>query len=302
MLNHKLTIVSVNYNSESLLLDLLNSIKNSTNIDFGIKVIVVDNASNLDSLERLKKIKWITLIGSDKNLGFSGGNNLAVPYIEGEYVWFLNPDTYVEPDTISFMVKYMDNHREVGVATPKLVLPNGTFDKNCHRGFPTPWNSLCHFLGLGKLFPRSKSFSGYYMGNLSPTKEAEVDVVGGSSLLVRREVGEQIGWWDESYFMYGEDIAFTYEVKKRGYKVMYVPQVIVHHHHGASSGLKKSSSSVTRASKETKLKSTAATIAAMRIFYNKYYSGKYPFLLTNTILLGISVVGSLRIIRIKLFG
>lgn len=298
----KLTIVILNYNTRELVHDLLTSIKNSTGIDFGIKVIVVDNASDDGSVEALKKIKWIKLIPSPENLGFAKGNNLAVPHIEGEYTWFLNPDTVVEPDTLAYMVRYMDSHPEIGIATPRLELPGGKLDKNSHRGFPTPWNSLSHFLGLDILFPHSKTFSGYYLGHLSTRTESEVDAVGGSSLLVRTEVGEKIGWWSEDYFMYGEDIDFAYKVKELGYKVMFVPQVLVHHYHGASSGLKKTSKAVTKASRETRLRATQATIDAMRIFYRKYYQNKFPPFLTSLVLLSISLLGKLRVVKIKLFG
>lgn len=296
----KLTIVIVNYNTKELILDCLKSIRNSSDIDFGIKVVVVDNASTDNSVEPLRKLKWITLLTSSQNRGFSQGNNLAIPHFEGEYIWFLNPDTVVDPKTISYMIHYMDLHSGVGVATPKLILPGGKLDKNCHRGFPTPWNSFCHFTGLGKLFPQSKFFSGYYLGYLPTDRDTEVDVVGGSSVLVRREIGEKIGWWDESYFMYGEDIAFTYEVKKQGHKVMYLPEVVIYHYHGASSGLKKTSQKVTTASQETRLRSAQASINAMKVFYAKHYKNKYPSFITFIVLSAISLFGLIRILKIKL--
>lgn len=302
MLKTKLSIVIVNYNTRDLILDCLTSIKNSEGIDFGVKVIVVDNASQDGSVEELAKLKWITLIPSSANLGFAKGNNLALKELDGEYVWFLNPDTVVEPNTIAFMTTYMDNHPEVGMATPKLVLPDGKLDKNCHRGFPTPQRAMWHFLGLDLLFPKSALFAGYYLGNLPADQESEVDVIGGSSVLIRRSVGEDVGWWDETYFMYGEDIALAWEVKQLGLKVMYVPGVYIHHYHGASSGLKGSSASVSKASKETKIRSAQATVSAMRIFYKKYYQGKYPPLLTRLVLFTISALGILRVLRLRLFS
>jgi len=298
----KLTIVILNYNTKELVTDLLASIKNSTAIKFTIKVIVIDNASTDDSVKTLQQIKWIQLIESHENLGFARGNNLSLPYLEGEYTWFLNPDTVVEPNAIAYMIQYMDDHPSVGMATPRLELPSGKLDKNSHRGFPTPWNSLSHFLGLDIIFPRSKTFSGYYLGHLDEKIESQVDVIGGSSLLVRTDLGQKIGWWSEDYFMYGEDIDFAYKVKQLGYQIMYVPAVLIHHYHGASSGLKPTSKSVTKASKATKIRSAQATIDAMRIFYRKYYQDKYSPLLTNSVLFAISALGFIRMLKIRLVG
>lgn len=295
----KLTIVTVNYNSAPLVADLVQSITNSQNVNFKIKTIVVDNNSTDDSVVKLKKIAGITFIESRANKGFAYGNNLARPEFEGQYVWFLNPDTAVESDTIAYMIDYMDSHPDVGLATPKLVLPNGKFDKNCHRSFPGVWSSLTHFMALDKVFPRSRLFSAYYLGYLSEGTEAEVDVVGGSSALIRREIGEKIGWWDEDYFMYGEDIELAWQVKSLGYKVMYVPEVIVHHYHGASSGLKKTSQAVTVADATTKRRAVLATTEAMRIFYQKHVASTKPGLVNQLVYLGIYLMEKLRLVTLS---
>jgi GT2 family glycosyltransferase len=298
----KVSIIIVNYNTQELVLDCLESIKNSINIDFGVKVIVVDNASTDSSVNELKKLRWIELIENSSNTGFAKANNLAIGKIEGDYVWFLNPDTVVEPNTIATLVGYMDKNSDVGIVTPKLTLPDGSLDKNCHRGMPTPWNSFCHFTGLSKILPKSRLFSGYYLGHIPENVETEVEVVGGSSVLTRRDIGEKIGWWDETYFMYGEDIAFAYEVKKAGYKIMYVPSVTIHHYHGASSGLKKTSKQVSKATKETKIRSIKAGTNAMKLFYRKYYRDKYSSVVTTFILFTISLLGSIRMAKITILG
>lgn len=251
----KLSIITVNYNSKTLVKELVDSI-NKSKIDFGIKIIVVEN-----SQEDLSDIAGITYLKNKGNLGFSNGNNLGVTQAMGDYVWFMNPDTTVDPDTIAFMINYMDKHPEVGIATPKVVLQNGKLDRNCRRMFPTPINALKRFLGL----------DGYFI-TTPENQEVEVDSVMGSSLLVRRTLGEKIGWWDEDYFMYGEDLEFCWQIKHLGFKIMYVPNVIVHHHHGASSGLKKTSQNVTKANNETRKRSILASTEAMRIFYKKHYA------------------------------
>lgn len=279
----KLTIITVNYNAKELVKELVSSVKNSKT-DFGIKHIVVENSD-----EDLSDISGITYLKSGSNAGFSRGNNLGVTKAEGEYVWFLNPDTTVDPDTINFMIQYMDGHQEVGVATPKVVLLNGTLDKNCRRVFPTPLNSLKRLLGL----------SGYFV--LTPeNEEVEVDSIMGSSLLVRKSIGDKIGWWDEDYFMNGEDLEFCWQVKALGYKVMYVPDVVVHHHHGASTGLKKTSQHLTKATNEVRIRTILGSTNAMRIFYKKHYEKKNNFLINNLIYFGIWCLEQIRIIKIRI--
>jgi GT2 family glycosyltransferase len=274
----KLSIITVNYNSKELVKELVSSI-NKSEVDFGIKIIVVEN-----SQEDLSDIAGITYLKNKGNLGFSNGNNLGVTQAVGEYVWFLNPDTTVDPDTIAFMLEYMDKHPEVGVATPKVVLQDGRLDKNCRRRFPTPLNSLKRFLGL----------EGYFI-NTPEDWETEVDSVMGSSLLVRRVVGEKIGWWDEDYFMYGEDLEFCWQVKHLGFKVMYVPNVIVRHHHGASSGLKQTSQHITKANNEIRKKSILGSTNAMRIFYKKHYSGN--IFQDTFVYLGICLLERIRLMK-----
>lgn len=275
----KLSIITVNYNSKTLVKELVDSI-NKSNVDFGIKIIVVEN-----SQEDLSDISGITYLKNKGNLGFSNGNNLGVTQAMGDYVWFMNPDTTVNPDTIAFMISYMDNHPEVGIVTPKVILQNGKLDRNCRRLFPTPVNALKRFIGL----------NGYFV-TTPEDREVEVDSVMGSSLLVRRTLGEKIGWWDEDYFMYGEDLEFCWQIKHLGYKIMYVPNVVVHHHHGASSGLKKTSQNITKADNSIRRQSILATTNAMRIFYKKHYAGN---IFTDWLIyFGIWCLEKIRLIRL----
>jgi GT2 family glycosyltransferase len=280
--NSSLTIIILNYNVRPLLVQCLNSIfrdpqsKNWT-------IIVVDNASTDDSVSYLKKhySKKIKLIPSDKNLGFSAGNNLAVKFIPTPYTLFLNPDTLVPPRTIPFMLKFMNSHPRVGASTCRVELPNGHLDDSCHRGFPTPWNAFSHFCGLAKLFPHSQLFTGYSLGYLlnknaiqthagdtsgrDPNsahsddhwrstggketrgrtrieKPHPIDACNGAFMLLRTKIGKQLNWWDEDYFWYGEDLDFCYRIKQAGHQIFYVPQVKITHFKGASSGLYSPSS------------------------------------------------------------
>src|SRR3990167_10403248 len=299
MTNIDLSIVVLNFNSSSYLLRCLNSIKKSYLPNLTIEVIVVDNNSSDGSQKILKKTKISELkfkyILNPDNYGFSKGNNIGVKGASGKYVLFLNPDNYVKKDTLKTIYKFMENNSTVGVCCPRLDLPDGTLTSASHRGFPTPWNSFTYFSGLQKLFPRSKLFSGYTKGwLLDSNKPHEVDAISGGFFFVRRAAAEQVGWWDEDYFLYGEDIDFCYRLKEKGWKVMFLPKVSVLHYHGISSGIKKHSSNLSLASEKTRLRALKASTEAMKIFYKKHYQKKYPYLLNVGVLFGVDILNFLR--------
>lgn len=295
-----LSILILNYNTKDLLADCLKSIKKAKPNHYTTEVIVIDNASTDGSPQMVEeKFPWVKLVTSRKNLGFAKGNNLGIPESSGRYILFLNPDTIVFPEVLDGMIDFMDKHPKAGVSTCKVELPNGNLDEACHRGFPNPWNAFCHFSGLERLFSKSQIFSGYYLGWLPLAKTHEIDACVGAFLLVRREVGEQINWWDEDYFWYGEDIDFCYRVKEIGFKVYCVPEYKIIHYKGASSGIKKQSESISTASRETKIRSAKASTQAMRIFYQKHYFTKYPKLLTWLVMGGINLLEKRRLKGIK---
>ncbi len=291
-----LSIVILNYNTSQLSVDSISSIEENyleETKSGKFEVIVADNASPDDSLKafhdykKTTKIKEFQVIDNKDNIGFAAGNNKAVSKAKGRYVLFLNPDTIVHPKTLTRMIEFMDENMDAGCATCKIEIPSGGIDEASHRGFPTPWNAFTHFSGLEKLFPKSNFFAGYTQGFKGFDTIHEVDSVSGAFLLVRREVGEQIGWWDEEYFFYGEDIQFCYNVKKLGYKIYYVPDVSILHYGGVSSGIKKQSHRITTADKTHKKTMQGHRFNAMKIFFNKNYKGKYPKPITWVVHKGI---------------
>lgn len=308
-----LSIVILNYNVRDLLLNCLESIfKNKTNKD-NWQIIVVDNASSDGSVEEVKK-RWkiaasrlggtrndkvIELIESRSNLGFAGGNNLAIPYIKAPVVLFLNPDTAIVGDVIQKCLEKLLSNPEFGALTCKVELPDGRLDYSCHRGFPTPWNSFAYFSGLSKLFPKIKLFSGYTASYLNISEEHEIDCCTGAFLMVRKIACEQIKYWDTDYFFNGEDIEFCYSLKMKGWKIYYYPKIKIIHYKGSSSGLWKSAK--VEVSKELKIKSVLYGIEAMRIFYMKHFYKNYPPLFRDLILMGIKFLGHYRKARIWIF-
>ena len=289
-----LSIIIVSYNTRDLITKCLDSIKETAR-SISFEVFIIDNGSTDDSVEVIKKYvkedksQKTHFVENDKNLGFSKANNKAMKNAKGRYVLFLNPDTVIYPRTLDYMVKYMDENKQVGAATCELIMPNGEIDDASHRGFPTPWNSFNHFSGFSKIFPHSRIFSGYSQGWKDLNKTHEIDALAGAFMIVRREAGDQVGWWDEDYFFYGEDLNFCYDLIKRGWKIMYVPEVSILHYKGVSGGLKKVSKEITTASLETKKRATKARFNAMKIFYKKNYEDKYPKFLTKLVMFGISL-------------
>jgi GT2 family glycosyltransferase len=284
-----LSIVIVSYNTKDFLIKCIESIEETAK-DLAYEIIVVDNASTDGSQELVKeKFKDVVLIANKENLGFSKANNIGIKKTSGRLVLFLNADTLIYPLTLKQMIDFMDSHKDAGATTCKVEMPNGRIDDASHRGFPTPWNSFCHFTGISKLFPRSKTFGGYNLSYLDLSKTHEIDALAGAFMLVRREAGKKVSWWDEDYFFYGEDLDFCFMLKQNGWKVYYVPEVSILHYKGVSGGIKKISKEVTTANRETRKKAQTERFKAMRIFYRKHYENKYPFIVTKLVYLGISL-------------
>lgn len=282
-----LGIVILNWNTSALLKRCLETVYASTGV-FSYHVVVVDNNSPDDSAEMVRRdFPQVELIVSEVNGGYSYGNNLglrALGYKDPgrapdapRYALLLNPDTEVPPDALYDMVKFMDSRPDVGVAGPKLVLPDGSLDKACRRSFPTPLVSLYHFAGLGKLFPNSPRFARYNMSYLPVDQEAEVDSVVGAYMQVRREALEAVGLLDERFFMYGEDLDWAYRIKSAGWNVVYHPQVVVKH--------------VKRAASRQSKRAQMEFWRAMLLFYRKHYQTTTPLWLHSLIMTGLLLKG-----------
>jgi len=284
-----LSIIIVNYNTEEFLKRCINSLLDSISKKINYEIIVVDNASADGSVEAIQNSKF-KIIENKENVGFSKANNQGIKISkESKYVLFLNPDTIMQNQTIGEMIEFMENHKDAGAATCKVLMPNGKIDDASHRGFPTPWNSFSYFSGLEKLFPKSKLFAGYSLGWMDFNSAHKIDALAGAFMLVRRKAGEQAGWWDEDYFFYGEDIDFCYMLKQKGWKIYYVPAVSILHYKGVSGGIKGVSKDISTASNQTKINATNARFTAMRIFYKKHYVKKYPWIITQLVNVGISI-------------
>lgn len=299
-----LSIIILNYNSVDYLKKCLESIKKSDIGNYQYEIIVVDNCSTDNSIELAKKFKipntkYLIL---NTNLGFAHGNNQGLKEIDPKtrFVLFLNPDTIVQKDTFKKMIEFFDQNKNVDAATCQIDLAlTGKIQPECHRGFPTPWNSLCHFSGLSKLFPNYKFFSGYFLGHLNKNIPHQIDACVGAFLMVKKEVGDKVNWWNEKYFFYGEDLDFCYQLKKQGYKLFFNPDCKITHFQGISSGLISKSKHLSKASRTTKIKIAKASTQAMRIFYQENLLSNYPLIIKPLVMSGIKLLEFQRIFKAK---
>lgn len=299
----KLSVIIVSFNTISLLDECLQSIEEAQQPSGGLEVIVVDNASADGSQEMVvEKYPQAHLIALKENIGFSAANNRGAMQAEGEYLLFLNSDTRLHEDALIPPLEYLEGQPRVGAITVRLYYPNGQRDPDNHRGFPTPWNALCHFSGLSKLFANDPRFNGYFLSYADFDQIHAVDVIAGSYMMMPRLVYDQLRGWDETYFFYGEDIDFCYRIGRAGYKIIYYPHVEVLHYKGASSGLRKESADIAQPPRETRIKVAQESVRAMKVFYRKFYSEKYPAWVTGFVLAGIQVRGWLRILKHQLMG
>lgn len=305
-----ISIVIVLYNAKDVTIKMLRSLEEALEEckkeNITCETVAVDNGSTDGVSDEVEKnFKWLKLLRGE-NVGFSEGNNRGIQKASNsKYMLFLNPDIVLDKNTIVEMFKYMekDKNGDIGLSTCQVDLWSGGLDWDSHRGFPTPWRAMCYFIGLEKLAklsgikPLMALFGGYHLLGEDFNRIHQIDVCLGAFMLVRREVGESINWWPTDYFLNGEDVDFCYQIKEiKHKKIMYAPITKIVHFKGASKGTKSASSKITKATKEQKTVSINSGIAAMKIFYDKYYVNKYPYLLTKLIHLGIQLLHLKRLI------
>ena len=229
-----LAVIIVSYNVRSFLEQTLRTVVDASE-GLRVELIVVDNASTDESAEMMReRFPEARLIANAENMGFARASNQGFAHAHGRYVLFLNPDVVIHRDTLRTMVGFMDDRPEVGAAGCKLLLPDGQMELACRRSFPTPGVAFYKIVGLANLFPHNRRFGAYNLTHLDPNQEHEVDALSGSFMMVRHDTLEQVGSWDERYFMYGEDLDLCYRIKRAGWKVWYVPATEVVHFHGES--------------------------------------------------------------------
>ena len=179
---------------------------------------------------------------NQNNLGFAKANNIAMRVSKGEYILLLNSDTVVKDDCLGKCISQMDKNPRLGALGCKVVLPDGSLDHACKRGFPTPKASLYYLL---KLYKKNPIKYGLYDAlHLQVDETGEVDCLMGAFMLMPKDVLNKVGLLDEDFFMYGEDIDLCYRIKESGYQILYYPSAQIIHHKGGSSKKEKNQSNL----------------------------------------------------------
>ena len=263
----KLSVIIVNYNVKYFLKQCLASVYGSDRrladgSELEFDVWVVDNDSVDGSMEMVRRdYPQVQVIENHENVGFARANNMALAKATGDCMLLLNPDTVVERDTFVRCADFMAEHPDCGGLTVKMVDGKGNYLRESKRGFPSPAASFYKISGLTRLFPHSKRFAAYYMGHLGEDDINEIEILPGAFLMIRREVYDKIGGLDESYFMYGEDIDYSWSIKLAGWKNYYLPTTRIIHYKGEST-------------RKGSMNYVYTFYNAMSIFVRKYFSGK----------------------------
>jgi len=227
-----LSIVVVNWNVRDLLRRCLRSIFAAPSP--APEVIVVDNASSDGSAEMVRaEFPQVALIANADNRGFPAGNNQGLAVARGRYVMTLNPDTEIAGAAPGRIVAYLDAHPEIGALGPQLHNPDGSIQSS-RRRFPTFATALFESTWLQGIAPRGV-LRRFYVDDVPPDRTQEVDWVTGACLVVRREVLDRVGGFDEGFFMYSEELDWCKRIKSAGWKIVYLPEAQVIHHAGKSS-------------------------------------------------------------------
>jgi len=241
----KLLVVIVNYRTPNLIIECLKSMINEVNSLPGTNCVVIDNASDDGSAEQIQEaiIKngwndWVSLIVSERNGGYSYGNNIAISQaLKSDHppanFLLLNPDTIVRPAAFQVLVDFMDNNPKVGIAGSRLEDPDGTPQRSAFR-FHTALSELDGGLRLGIV---SKILSKWVVAPEVSDLACETQWVSGASMIVRREVFEQVGLMDEGYFLYFEEVDLCWRSQRAGWSCWYVPESRIVHLVGQSTGV-----------------------------------------------------------------
>ena len=272
----KLSIILVNWKTKDITRNALLSIYKETK-DINFEVIVIDNNSQDGSVEMLKKeFPQAVLIENIDNKGFGKANNQGLKITKGEYLMFLNTDVIILDGALNKLLDYLGSHSDVMLVGPRLLNRDLTFQHACRRTLPNPVNSLFHLSGLTKIFKKNRLVNQYKQYNLSPDITGPTAALSGAAMMFRRQVYEEIGGFDERFFMYGEDLDFCKRVLDKGWKKVYVSEARIVQFGGQSRSKRK-------------VKSLINFYEAMWLYYRKHFYNSHSLVLNLIIWLGIQV-------------
>jgi len=278
----KISVLIVSYNVKNYLLQAIDSVKKSK---YGglIEFIIVDNNSFDGTSLSLKNLHpEIPYIQNQQNIGFGKGINQAAKKSRGEFLFILNPDTIIQEDTIDKLVHYLVENPQVGMVGPKVLNADGSLQLACKRSIPSISVSLPKMLGLSKLFPNNKWAGRYNLTYLDENQTHSVDAISGSAMMIRKSIFDQLNGFDESFFMYGEDLDLCKRIIQSGYEIHFTPITQIIHYGGESV-------------RSARFDSINAFFNSMTLFYKKHFS------MSTSIILSMFIKGGIWIKKISAF-
>jgi len=256
----QLSVIIVSYNSMQLLENCLFSVQKAMLTIKG-EIIIVDNNSNDGSKENLvAKLPGAKFIFNNENLGFAKACNQGFKISSGDYILFLNPDTVLSETCLTDCISFLEKNKDAGAIGVRMLDDKGKFLKESKRGLPSPSASFYKLFGLTAIFPRSKTIAKYYQGHLPQNENNLVEVLSGAFMMINRAVFEKVNGFDETFFMYGEDIDLSLRISQLGFKNYYLGKVSITHLKGGSTTYN--------------YKYVNDFYGAMKLFVKKHYNDK----------------------------
>jgi N-acetylglucosaminyl-diphospho-decaprenol L-rhamnosyltransferase len=267
-------VVVVSYSSRELLRNCLASLAAHPPRS-GARTVVVDNASSDGTVDMVRaEFPDVELIAAQRNLGFAAATNVGIGRGTAPYVLALNPDTRMTEGALDHMVELMESNASIGIAGCRLELEDGTFDHAARRSFPTPLSALAHFTRIGRLDYAPTSLAQYRAPSV---ERGTVDAVNGAFMLIRRKALDEVGLFDEGFWMYMEDLDLCYRFAQAEWVTWYEPDVTVVHVKAGTSGRFRNS------------RLDYAFHYGMYRFYRKHYAASRNRLLNLTVYAAIAI-------------
>ncbi|MGZ4976613.1 MAG: glycosyltransferase family 2 protein [Methylobacter sp.] len=223
-----ISAIIVNYNAGELLRNCVDSLLNCPQ---DIEIILVDNASTDGSLDALLGLPQVQIIKNPANLGFSTACNIGARVASAPYLLFLNPDCLFKPGTLLSLLEALNADQRVGMVGGLLINSDGTEQAGGRRAVPTPWRSFVRAFGLvrfSECWPRL-FFDFYLHKQPLPDHAIEVEAISGACMMVKREAMQDVGEWDEGYFLHCEDLDWCMRFRQKGWKILFVPSAQIIH-------------------------------------------------------------------------
>lgn len=193
------------------------------------EVLVVDDASPEPCASVANRFHNVRVLVNDTNVGFAASANRAVGACRGEQVLFLNPDTFIRPGAIARLQEHLSDRSDVAAVGPMILNEDGSFQPQCKRGRLTPASALGYALKIDRAVPPGSSLADYLRPGDPTHRATDVEALSGACMLVARRALDDVGGFDESLFLYGEDLDLCYRFRDAGWKVRYVPEATIVH-------------------------------------------------------------------------